>query len=128
MGAKNLKLYFQKPRPARSPNASDAPTGFDSDNDIDQSKLNQAFNEPSVASTIEEAFFGADLEPRPRLKSDDSNYMIDGSKQVTAPQLCSLASISWAADFVCMKADHPGHSLTMVSTLAYILEKTLITF
>ena len=66
-------------------------------------------------STGSDASAEMEFEQRPHLKSDDSNYMLDGSKQLTVPQLCSMKSVAWAADFISMKNDHQGQTLCMVS-------------
>ena len=56
------------------------------------------------------------LDCRPFKQADNSKIAIDGARQASITQLCSFPSINWATEILCMTSDHPGHTLTMVST------------
>ena len=88
--------------------------------------LNQAFTEnPENDAEAEKANVtllhmpiespDAIIDQRPFNKIDDSKICVDGARQASITQLCSFQSIEWAKDILCMTADHPGHTVTMVS-------------
>ena len=52
---------------------------------------------------------------RPHGKKDDSTHEIDGARQATVSQLCSMKSVEWGEAFIKMQGTNSAQSLTMVS-------------
>ena len=84
--------------------------------------MNQAFTEPNTTvldlPLSETLPRDPDCE-RPHRLDDDSNIQIDGARQASILQLCSLKQINWAKDLLLTKNDHPGQTTTMVRFLMF---------
>ena len=75
---------------------------------------------------VNHSFESALEHPRPHRVEDDSNVVIDGARQLSITQLCSFSTMKWAKEFLCMRADHPGHTLLMVRDRKFLLETLTI--
>ena len=52
---------------------------------------------------------------RPHTKKDDSTHDVDGAKQVSINQICTMNSVEWGEAFVKMQGTNSAQTLTMVS-------------
>ena len=53
-------------------------------------------------------------QQRPHTQKDDSSHDVDGIRQLSIDEICTLASIEWGSPFVKMSGTHAAQSLTMV--------------
>ena len=53
-------------------------------------------------------------DQRPHGKKDDSTHEIDGARQATISQICTMTSIEWGEAFIKMQGTNSAQSLTMV--------------